>query len=319
MGLVRNLIEELLQTIFPGLVETINGIYQFFFQNVNKTFLDYKSNLSPEPGWASFEGLAAIFIGAVVLLVGVFAFLMVIRYVLDKLNKQDEFSREQKLAGAVGLYVLFQILFDALNPLTLAARIKVDIAVFSAILSNELSNYTVDMTGFTWGLGEPTWEFIIQVGLISTAISLIAWWYTDFVQWPDWVEFVIDTVPIWGPVGIYIYASIEGVQVFPLEGRLAFIAQLVVLIAVNIFIASLLVGGGYLFVKWQPVDLGVNPPKKLWMTHDGVTLTAFVAITASGFGGIIAWAFYKAWVLRNRGEIGSSSSGEVTPEPAGEP
>lgn len=316
MGLFREITETLLERLLPGLVDGVNDISSFLFQNVMDTFHGYESQLSPNPSWGSVSGLLGLILGAVFLLVGIFAFTTVVRRVSGYIDL--EFEPNAQWGAGLVLYVIFQFaLAGQMNPISIAKRTNQDSAVVFGILGNELPNYTVDMTGFTWGLLDNVLlEFIAQVGVIAFTVSMVAWWYTDFVSWPDWVEFVIDTAPLWGPVGLYFYAVVEGIQVFPLNGRLAFLLQFTVLVGVMVLIAAFLIGLGWMLMVANPLDLTVNKPRKLWLVVDGAILTFLVALAADGFTGLLLWTFVMIAILRYRPGIdvpGSRQQAEEIP------
>lgn len=295
--MIRRWIATLLNEYLGWAVAPINASFDFLLGPVTETYLAYKSQVRVAPGL--FEQLIAVAFLIAFLAVGVaglYVLLDFLSMIVDPVYRAlvgGQITKRRRLQAAIGGYAGLQLMeviaTGELYVLEMTTRIAEDLAVVLAMAEDALPTSGVGITGFTWGLlSDPVWEFMLQVGLLILGTSLVVWKFTT------WSEQVVTGALMVLSVGAYVYASVQGIQVFPLDVRLAFPLQLLVLLGVMSAVAGVLSLFVWGLLEWFPwVRYDQTKPRKLYMTFDGLVLVAMFPIFASNVMAVLGWVSYK--------------------------
>lgn len=296
--MIRRFMTEFLEKNAQWLTDPINGFFNTVTKPTTETFLTYKSGVAITPGIIEWGvGLLALLVFGVA---GVMGFYVLIDLLGgDWVYKQIAGTppdRAKKSGIAFVLYVLSVIVIGGMSPISIAERVRDDTSVLFAIFANSLPDVGVDITGFTWGLlhQSPIQEFAIQVGVVLMLTSVLIWKYTDYptekVSMGLVVSILIATV----------VAYITNFQLFPMETRVGFVFQLIVLWGVLTVFALGVNLSGYILLEWlngAHVQYEPDKPKKRVHVADGFVLMGLLAIMATNLGTLLSWVVYKIWII----------------------
>lgn len=215
MGIAKDLIKSITNEYLPGFFNAVNKLFnRYILSNPRDTFFDYKAQVPAEASTTSIETLIGILVGFLIAAVGYYSFLKVLRFVLTKLRVDGKFANWHEWTIAAGLYARSVVFLGGMNPITRAHATREKLAVLGAILAGAVSDYGIGIEGFTWGIIDPTWEFVFRIGILTAAFSLTVWWKLRFKDVPSSLRQVIQLSPFIIPIEIYIWYSVENMEFF---------------------------------------------------------------------------------------------------------
>jgi hypothetical protein len=292
--MLRRLVTELLESHLAPVVNPTDKGFQSLLGPAVKTFSNYASQSSAAPG--AVEWAIAILIGLVLFLVasiaGMYVLLEFFSMTVNPVIRRffgGKVTQDRRLIFAVLLHFFLLLVDSAIRgkvyAIEMTKRLAEDLAVVNAMFRGEVPNVGVDITGFTWGLlNDPLLEFVLQAGFLIGLTSVAVWKFTDYSE-----RLVTGSLLV-GSVGAWIYAEIQGIQVFPLPVQIGFVLQVLVLWAVMSVIAGILMYAVWGFLEWFPwVRYDHTRPKKLYITFHGLALLAMFPLFVENVMALLAW------------------------------
>ena len=292
--MLRRLIADLLDTYLSPVVNPINGFFDFLLDPAVSTFTEYASRSNATPGlleWVIATGIGLVLFLAVGI-AGMYILLDLISPLFNRAYKGvtgQRVTRSRRLIAATvlhfGLLTTDAILHDEIYAVQMTKRLANDLAGVTGMLSDELPSAGVGIPAFTWGiLGDPMWEFVFQVGAVIGLIATVVWKFTEYNQ-----NLVAGSL-LFLSGGTWMFAELQGIQVFPVETRIAFVIQVLILWGLMSAIAGVLVMVGWGLLEWFPwVTYDQNRPKKLYITFHGLALLAMFPLFGDNTMALLAW------------------------------
>lgn len=291
--MLRRLTAAFLDNYLSWLVDPINEGFDFLLGPPVETFTEYAAQSNATPGaieWVIAMGFALLFLGVSV--AGMYLLLDLISPISNRLYKSTTGqkltqSRRFVTAGVIQatLLTVDAVIQGEVFVFQITRRLAEDLAVVMAMFRGEVPDAGVSISGFTWGLlGDPMWEFVVQVGLLIGLTSVVVWKFTDYSE--TWVTIFLFV----GSVVVWVYVQVEGIQVFPLDVRVAFPLQLTVVWGIMSVIAGILMMAAWGVLEWFPwVRYDHSKPKKLYMTFHGLILLAMFPLFGQNILALLAW------------------------------
>ena len=292
--MLRRLIADLLDTYLSWLVDPINQAFDFLLDPAVSTFTDYAGRSNATPGlleWVIATGIGLVLFLAVGI-AGMYILLDILSPGFNRVYRGvtgQTVTRSRRLIAAVvlnfGLLAMDAILHNEFYATQMTERLANDLAVIMGMLSGELPSPGVGIPAFTWGvLGDPMWEFVIQVGAVIGLIATVVWKFTEYNE-----NLVAGTLLLLSS-GVWMFAELQGIQVFPVSVRLAFVIQVFILWGLMSAIAGVLVMAGWGLLEWFPwVTYDQGKPKKLYITFHGLALLAMFPLFGDNTMALLAW------------------------------
>lgn len=296
--MIREFITQLLENHLSWAVTPIDEFFDFLFRPAATTFEEYAASVTTSPGLV--EELIALGLGlgfSFVSILGIYLLLDLLSFAFNPVIRRvsgQSATRRTRLVVSGGVYAVLQAVDFAttgnLYLVEMMNRISKDLTAVISMYQGHTPT-TVTLDAFTWGLlGNPLLEFSVQIGILIIVVTGVVWRFTMHSE--STVALALTALT----VGSWVYAEVMGVQVFPLDARVALPLQLLVLWGLMTVIGGVISLGFWVLLEWLPwVRYDQSQPRKLYMTFDGLLLLVMFPLFANSVTAIWGWLSYKVW------------------------